>query len=197
MALTLFSRSRPAPVKQPTPEPWPEIGETWTPEGVTVSERYYNLAHAVVLVYKAEGADTAHAVACLGCHFHVTKDKQRTYSTRYTLREAGEVANEHAAACRALPRTLPTRPNDDGARELLHQWVRDLRRGEDFYLRIHHFDLGRLFLQRTNAWITTELQHLADSQPDLLRIQRTTYGDGKQYLILPQPKGSETRKGCS
>lgn len=55
MALTLFSRSRPAPVDQPVPEPWPETGETWTPDGVTVSERYYNLASSVVLVYAAEG----------------------------------------------------------------------------------------------------------------------------------------------
>jgi hypothetical protein len=69
------------------------------------------------------------------------------------------------------------RPDDTDARELLHQWVRDLRRGEDFYLHFHHFDLRRLLLQRTNAWIATELQHLADGQPDLLRITPTTYGE--------------------
>lgn len=38
------------PAEALEPEAWPEIGETWKPEGLPVAERYYNQAHAVVLV---------------------------------------------------------------------------------------------------------------------------------------------------
>ncbi|MFE6001057.1 hypothetical protein ACFQ6C_30040 [Streptomyces sp. NPDC056454] len=38
------------PAEALEPEAWPEIGETWKPEGLPVVERYYNQAHAVVLV---------------------------------------------------------------------------------------------------------------------------------------------------
>jgi hypothetical protein len=85
VALTLFSR-RPAPVEPPViePEPWPEIGETWKPEGVNIVQRYYNQAHTVVLVYTADDgkAGTYYAVACLGCHFASAQDGRRTWRRR-------------------------------------------------------------------------------------------------------------------
>ncbi|MET9593149.1 hypothetical protein ABZY45_19735 [Streptomyces sp. NPDC006516] len=76
MAFALFTR-RPA-VAEPEPQPWPTIGETWQPEGVTIAQRYYNLATAVVLVYSTDEttdettddmiAMNRHTVVCLGCH---------------------------------------------------------------------------------------------------------------------------------
>ncbi|MFE5372789.1 hypothetical protein [Streptomyces mirabilis] len=76
MALNLFSRTRSMPVELSAPdtEPWPE---NWMPEGVTVSERYHNLALAVVLVYTTDASGSSCAVACLGCHFQSDRDGRR------------------------------------------------------------------------------------------------------------------------
>ncbi|WP_063839663.1 hypothetical protein [Streptomyces sp. WM4235] len=161
MALTLFAR-RPEPVEAPAPEPWPETGETWKPEGVTVVERYYNLGHAVVLVFLASGC---HVVSCLGCHYQATKLKAH-YSTMLTLDEAAELANTHAAGCRALPRDIPARPDEEASRELLRTTVRAMRKRDErvnFYLYL--LDTQRLALQRTNEWIVGELERLAESRP--------------------------------
>ncbi|MFD5557809.1 hypothetical protein ACFWIA_28710 [Streptomyces sp. NPDC127068] len=183
MAFTLFTR-RPTPAEPPAPEPWPETGETWTPEGVTIAQRYYNQAHAVVLVYTAdEGpSGTYYSVACLGCHYATRENGQRTYSTRYGLADAAKVANEHATTCRALPRDIPARPDDDTVRERLHSWVRDARHQEgDVQLWVSDLDLIRLTLQRTNGWIVDVLQQLVVDQPDVARIERSQFGDYVSY----------------
>lgn len=190
MALTLFAR-RPAPVEPPAPEPWPEIGETWKPEGVTIAQRYYNQAHAVVLVYTADDGKTGtyYAVACLGCHYATCENGQRTYNTRYGLADAAKVANEHATTCRALPRDIPARPDDDTVRERLHAWVRGARhRDKDVQLWVSDLDLIRLTLQRTNAWIVDVLQQLAVDQPDVLRIERSQYSDYVSYYARRLPE---------
>lgn len=190
MALTLFAR-RPEPVEAPAPEPWPEIGETWKPEGVTIAQRYYNQAHAVVLVYTAdEGpSGTYYSVACLGCHYATRENGQRTYSTRYGLADAAKVANEHATTCRALPRDIPARPDDDTVRERLHSWVRGARhRDKDVQLWVSDLDLIRLTLQRTNAWIVDVLQQLVVDQPDIARIERSEYSDYVSYYARRLPE---------
>ncbi|WP_329169426.1 hypothetical protein OG709_35810 (plasmid) [Streptomyces sp. NBC_01267] len=187
MALTLFVR-RPEPVEAPAPELWPEIGETWKPEGISIVERYYNLGHAVVLVYSADRDGYYHLVSCLGCHYLVTRDKSRTYNTRYRLEDAARVANEHASICRALPRELPARPDDDTARRMLHTWVLGLpRRDEDFYLDLWDFDSGRLELQRTNKWMQNELVAFAAERGDVLSAKPSDYGSGINYTVLRQP----------
>lgn len=192
MALTLFAR-RPEPVEPPVVErePWPEIGETWKPEGVTIAQRYYNQAHAVVLVYTTDddAYGTYYSIACLGCHYATREDGERTYNTRYSLADAAKVANEHATTCRALPRDIPARPDDDTVRERLHSWVRGARRrGEENQLWLPHLDLIRLTIQRTNAWIKAELQQLAADQPDVLRTERSEYSDTVFYYALPLPE---------
>ncbi|MFC9183338.1 hypothetical protein ACFTZJ_22015 [Streptomyces globisporus] len=155
------------PAETPDLKLGPEIGETWKPEGLPVAERYYNQAHAVVLV-ASTGPDpygTAYyLVACLGCHFLSTRTKYESFYIRYALGQAAEAANNHAGTCRALPRELPARPDEDTARELLRSWVmamprRDLHRDVD--LDLAEFDSGRLKLQRTNEWIRTELEAFA------------------------------------
>lgn len=189
MALTLFAR-RPEPVEAPAPEPWPEIGETWKPEGVTIAQRYYNQAHAVVLVYTTEDGPhcTYYSVACLGCHYATREDGGRTFSSRYGLADAAKVANEHSTTCRALPREIPARPDDDTVRERLHSWVRGARRrGEEVRLWLYHLDLIRLTVQRTNAWIETELQQLAADQPEILRTERSKSNGYVSYYARQLP----------
>ncbi|MFJ2170362.1 hypothetical protein [Streptomyces griseofuscus] len=189
MAPTLF-RTRTAPEPEYTPEPWPEIGETWKPEGVIVTQRFLGLAGAVVLVYTADAGvnGTHYAVACLGCTFHT---RSRKAGDRFISSEtdAGEIANRHAAQCRALPRDLPTRPNDDAAREIVRRRLNSERRSDyDVTVYLTDFHLDRLALQRSTAWIEEELQRLADEQPEILTAKPRTYGTGTEFTILRLPK---------
>ncbi|MFJ3213822.1 hypothetical protein [Streptomyces flaveolus] len=186
MALTLFSRPRPA-VAPPAadPEPWPEIGETWTPEGVTVVERYANQAGAVVLVFSTDDQSYHHVVACLGCHYSESTDPDKTYTSGLTLTEAGRFANTHATSCRALPRDIPARPDDDAAREQIRKWVASWRRrDEDLQIYLRFFNHGRLVLQRTDDWIETALQQLADEEPDLLLAKPSEYSGRMEFYAL-------------
>ncbi|MGW3491351.1 hypothetical protein [Streptomyces sp. NPDC001054] len=191
MALTFFiRRSEPAPTEEVLdPARWPETGESWTPEGVTVAERYHNLAGAVVLVYTADTSTspgTYYAVACLGCHYATRQDSM--YS-RYTLTAAAKVANTHASSCRALPRTIPARPDDDTVRERLHSWVRENRRqDEGVQIWIRDLDLMRLTLQRTTKWIEAVLHQLAEDQPDVLWIAHSQYSDAVAYSARQLPE---------
>ncbi|MFC9431636.1 hypothetical protein [Streptomyces sp. NPDC056987] len=181
MALTLFTR-RPAPTPAAPPaarpDTWPEIGETWKPEGVTVVERYYNQANAVVLFYTA-AREYDYAIACLGCHFTATRETIRGYQGWYTLEDVATVANDHATTCRALPRDIPARPDDDAVRDRLKKWAAGCRRqDEDVQLRIQHLDLMRLTLQRSNGWIENALQQLADGHPDIVIAKPSKYSGG-------------------
>ncbi|MFB8024057.1 hypothetical protein ACFC36_36405 [Streptomyces rubiginosohelvolus] len=174
MALTLFTRRR-ASVEPPAvePKPWPETGETWMPEGVTVVERYYNLGNAVVLVHHSGGY---HVVSCLGCHYEATR-VEAVYSSMLLLGQAAELANTHAAGCRALPREIPARPDDQAARDLLHTLVLDMRkRAEGEHLYLYQLDTQRLVLQRTNDWIVRELKSLADTEPEVLTVSVDAWG---------------------
>ncbi|MGW1596976.1 hypothetical protein [Streptomyces sp. NPDC002343] len=191
MALTLFSRRPvPAPVAPPLvePEPWPEIGETWTPEGVTVVERYYNRTHAVVLVYTA-AQGYRHTVACLGCHFRTSANRRSSYDW-LQLEDAATIANEHATTCRALPRAIPARPDDDTVREQLRNWATTYcNRGADEQLHLESLDLLRLTIQRTNDWIEAALQHLAITQPELLRAEASEHGDHIRFYARRLTQG--------
>ncbi|MFD6876966.1 MULTISPECIES: hypothetical protein [unclassified Streptomyces] len=192
MALTLFTR-RPEPAESPAVESegWPEIGETWKPEGVTIAERYYNQAHAVVLVFTTDDGKygTYYSIACLGCHYATRENGDRSYNTRYGLADAAKVANEHAATCRALPRDIPARPDDDTVRERLHSWVRGARhRDKDVQLHLSYLDLIRLTLQRSNDWIVDVLQQLAVDEPDVLRTERSEYSDHVAYYARRLPE---------
>ncbi|MFB8123327.1 hypothetical protein ACFVG1_23910 [Streptomyces bacillaris] len=188
MAPTLF-RTRTAPEPEYTPEPWPEIGETWKPEGVIVSQRFLGLAGAVVLVYTADAGvnGITYAVACLGCSFS-TRTKNGDYSIT-TEQAGGEIANAHAAQCRALPRDLPTRPDDDTAREIVRRRLHSERRSDyDVTVYLTSFHLDRLALQRSTEWIEEELQRLADEKPEILTAKPRTYGTGTEFTILRFPK---------
>lgn len=189
MALTLFSRTRTATQPEHTSQPWPEIGETWKPEGVTVTQRFLGLAGAVVLVYTADvGVNgTTYAVACLGCSYR-TRTKDRDYSIA-SEQAGGEIANAHAAQCRALLRDLPARPDDDTAREIVRRRLNAERRSDyDSTVYLTAFHLDRLALQRSTEWIEEELQRLADEQPEFLTAKPRTYGTGTEFTILRRPQ---------
>lgn len=182
MMFTLLARRTEA-VEPPAPTRWPEIGETWKPEGVSVVERYANLVGAVVLVYNADSC--YHVIACLGCHYLASGDNSRTYSSRYGLKDASKAANEHASICRALPRDIPARPDEHAARARLHTWVVAMsRRDEDRRLHLSDFDSGRLILQRTNEWIETELRSFAAGRPDVLTATPSEYSPSFDYKVL-------------
>ncbi|WP_370424334.1 hypothetical protein AB8O64_36900 (plasmid) [Streptomyces sp. QH1-20] len=188
MAPSLFSRTRNAAEPEFTPEPWPEIGETWKPEGVIVSQRYLGLAGAVVLVYTADagGNGTYYAVACLGCPFLTRSEGRDDYLSEQA---GGRIANAHAGECRALSRDLPTRPDDDAARGIVRRRLHSERRSDcstTVYLTDFHLD--RLALQRSTEWIEEELQRLADEQPEFLTAKPRTYGTGTEFTILSFPK---------
>ncbi|MEU0984689.1 hypothetical protein ABZ488_36425 [Streptomyces griseus] len=193
--IDLFARKPATPAEvavEPELRTWPEIGETWKPEGLPVAERYYNQAHAVVLV-ASTGRDpfgtTYYLVACLGCHFLSTRTKYHDSHIRYTLTTAAGAANEHAGTCRALPREIPPRPDESAARRLLHSWVRTMPRRRD--LQYTDFDLsdldsGRMDLQRTNEWIQAELEALAIEESDLLSARTDEHTGTVRFRILPQ-----------
>ncbi|UPT46768.1 MULTISPECIES: hypothetical protein [Streptomyces] len=204
MALTSLFTRRPAapapapPTEAPEPRAWPEIGETWKPEGLPVAERYYNRAHAVVLV-ASTGDDpygtTYYLVACLGCHFLNTRTKYHDSHIHYTLTTAAGAANDHAATCRALPRELPARPDESAARRLLHSWVRAMPRRRDLQytdFALSDLDSGRLELQRTNEWIQTELEALAIEESGLLSARPDEHTGTVRFRILPQLPAART-----
>ncbi|MFB8030604.1 MULTISPECIES: hypothetical protein [unclassified Streptomyces] len=182
MMFSLFTR-RPgpvAPVVVPAATRWPECGETWSPAGVGVAQRYYNQAHAVVLVYTAYSPDR-HYVSCLGCHFNKVQDLSKDW-TWLGLNDAAEIANAHAATCRALPRDLPAGPDDDAVREHLRKWVEVARsRVEDVEVWVEALDPARLTLQRTDDWIEAALRELADEEPGLL-LARSSDGARPRFF---------------
>ncbi|MEE6269158.1 hypothetical protein V2E29_26420 [Streptomyces diastatochromogenes] len=180
----LFSRTAPAD-PQLVPEPGPE---TWTPEGVIVSQRFLGLAGAVTLVYTADAgvSGTYYAVACLGCTYLTRSSGSDNYIS--SQQAGGQIANNHAAQCRALPRALPPRPDDDIARDIVWRRLRSNRRSDyDVTVHLTDFHLDRLALQRPTAWIEEELQRLADTQPETLTAKPRTYGTGTEFTILRYP----------
>lgn len=186
MALTLFSRIR--FTSKLLAGPRPETGDIWKPESVSVVERYANLAGAVVLVYSSDRTTHYHVSACLGCHHMTTGSKNIAYRARYGLTDAAIAANDHASTCRALPRDIPARPDDDAARIQLHTWVLALaRREEDHLLHLSDLDSCRLILQRTDDWIENELRSMAAEQPGVLSVKASKYSPGIDYTILRRP----------
>ncbi|MCQ8833766.1 hypothetical protein [Streptomyces malaysiensis] len=189
MVLALFRRTRDASTEPPVIEPWPELGETWMPEGVTVIERHWNQAmSAIVLVYSADASCYHHVVACLGCHFSAVQDPDSAYSSGLKLTDANRIATEHATSCRALSRAIPDRPDDDSAREQLRKWALSWQRKADkVQIMVSYFDRHRLTLQRSNEWIEAELQQLAVDRPDVFAVQRSDYEHTTFYYYVLSP----------
>ncbi|MFJ1742615.1 hypothetical protein ACIOG4_28565 [Streptomyces microflavus] len=164
-----------------------EAAQTWTPEGVTITQRFQALVNAIVIVYTADaGADGVHyAMSCLGCDLG-----RRTGPDQGLLTQDGarELANSHAAQCRALLKPLPNRPDDEAARRILRTTLDHMRRTDrDIDAHLTNFHLDRPALQRPTSWIKAELEHLARTDPDFLTAEPRDYDDTSLRYVIRRP----------
>ncbi|MCX4971001.1 hypothetical protein OHA98_41035 [Streptomyces sp. NBC_00654] len=172
--MSLFTRTAPAAVP-----------ETWTPEGTIVSQRYRALEGATVLVYTA---DTDHGTpryvaACLGCTHRADRN---TAGTVMTEAEAATAANAHAAACRAMPRGIPARPDDTEAAKLIRTRLWAHRYGTSPHpVRLSDFDGLRVDLQRPTDRIKALLGGIAQADPGFLTAAPADSGQGVRFTVQP------------
>ncbi|MFF8646500.1 hypothetical protein [Streptomyces sp. NPDC015345] len=176
MALFTHPTSAPAPVL---------VAETWTPEGTLVSQRYWALEGAIVLVYIAD-ADRAlakHAVACLGCTYGAATNAVHNPMSET---DAAKAANAHAAGCRAIPRGVPARPDDTEAADMIRTRLWARRYGKTPHpVRICDFNAIRVDLQRPTDWIKALLTDLTQSDAGFLTATPTSSGQGIRFTVQP------------
>ena len=163
--------------------------QTWTPEGTIVVQRYGALKDVIVILYTAADADRLHpryAVACLGCSYRESLNGAGWLSEQ----DAGLDANGHASTCRALPRGVPARPDDDTADALIRAQVENNR--VTTKARVLHVSdaLGvRVDLQRSTDWIKHALVRLAHAEPGLLTATPEDADGSTQFAVQPSPVG--------
>lgn len=156
----------------------PPSARHWTPEGITVAQRYRNAGGAIVLVFTAPATSTGpyqhYGVVCLGCTYRAASSV-----TRIVLNEpeAGDLANQHAATCRALQRPLPERPSDEEAALIIRRRLETKQpTAAPVYVTLTDFHPDRVDLQRTSAWIKAHLLTVATDTPALLTVATDSYG---------------------
>ncbi|AVH61838.1 MULTISPECIES: hypothetical protein [Streptomyces] len=182
MALTTLFARRPAVLDT----------ATWTPDGTTVVQRYRGAVGeregAIVLVYTADGdrGTSSFATACLGCTYRAVKS---SHSSRLAEKEAADLANTHAASCRAMDRGIPAAPDDDQAAQIVRARLQSLRMGgtNRHYVYLSDFHADRVDLQRPADFIKMKMLRLVQDEPDFLVARPTTSGTGTQFLVLPHP----------
>ncbi|WP_326615344.1 hypothetical protein OG949_41285 (plasmid) [Streptomyces scopuliridis] len=182
MALNLFAR-RPD-VQDPA---------TWTPPGTTVVQRYRALEGATILVYTADGdSSTAYfAAACLGCTYREARNSQR--SVRLSESDAADLANTHAANCRAMAREIPETPDDDQAAKIVRSRLWSLRKYGTtcpHYVNLTAFHEDRVDLQRPAGFIKQTMHQLVQDEPDFLTAEPYSSGTGTRFLVQPHPPRS-------
>ncbi|MFH9298841.1 hypothetical protein [Streptomyces sp. NPDC017520] len=180
--MALFARTAPAPAPASVPASGPE---TWTPEGTIVSQRYRALEGATVLVYTADAdRGTAHyATACLGCTYRADQNAGNNLTSEA---EAALAANAHASACRAMPRGVPSRPEDPEAVELIRSRLWRHRYGTNPHpVHLADFNALRVDLQRSTPWIKALLASLAQSEPGFLTATPHSSGQGIRFTVQP------------
>ncbi|MEU1567982.1 hypothetical protein ABZ504_48050 [Streptomyces mirabilis] len=165
---------------------------TWTPDGTIVVQRYRGVVGeregAIVLVYTAYGdrGTSSFAAACLGCTYRAASTGR---SSRLTEKEAADLANRHAAGCRALDRGIPAAPDDDQAAKIVRDRLWGLRMSgtgrHPVYLSDFHAD--RVDLQRPSDFIKETMLQLVKAEPDFLAARLSHSGTGTQFLVLPHP----------
>ncbi|MFD3565443.1 hypothetical protein ACFWVU_38135 [Streptomyces sp. NPDC058686] len=168
--------TRPAPVAIP---------ETWTPEGTVVSQRYRALEGATVLVYTADPdqGTPRYVAACLGCTHRADRDAAGNVMTEP---EAAKAANTHAAACRAVARGVPARPDDIEAAKLIRTRLWARRYGNKPHpVRLSDFNGLRVDLQRPTDWIKAVLSDIAQADPGFLAATPADSGQGVRFTVQP------------
>ncbi|WP_053199804.1 hypothetical protein [Streptomyces viridochromogenes] len=172
--MALFTRAAPALAP-----------ETWTPEGTLVSQRYRALEGATVLVYTSDTdqGTPRYAAACLGC----THRRERNASGNVmTEAEAAQAANAHAAACRAVPRGIPARPDDTQAAKMIRTRLWARRYGTaPHQVRLSDFTGLRVDLQRPTDWIMALLSDIAQADPGFLAATSASSGQGTRFTVQP------------
>ncbi|MGW0836535.1 hypothetical protein [Streptomyces prunicolor] len=163
-----------------TPDP-----ADWTPDGTVVVQRYRALEGATVLVYTADvdRGTATYAVACLGCAHRAVKNAANNPMSET---DAAKAANTHAAACRAMPRGVPVRPDDIEAADMIRTRLWPRRYGTvPHRVNLSDFDAIRVDLQRPTHWIKAQLADLAQADPGFLTATTTSSGNGTHFTVQP------------
>ncbi|MET8168870.1 hypothetical protein ACIRPU_40625 [Streptomyces sp. NPDC102259] len=173
--MALFTRLAPAAVP-----------ETWMPEGTLVSQRFRALEGATVLVFTADAdqGDSRYAAACLGCIYRADRNARGNVMTET---EAAQAANVHAAACLAVPRGVPARPDDTEAAKMIRTRLWARRYGAAPHLvRLSDFTGLRVDLQRSTDWVKALLGDIAQGDPGFLAATPATSGqEGTRFTVQP------------
>ncbi|MFD9396494.1 hypothetical protein ACFWBB_38865 [Streptomyces sp. NPDC060000] len=170
--MPLFTRAAPAP-------------ETWTPEGTVVAQRYRALEGATVLVYTADTdqGTPRYVAACLGCTHRADRNSAGNVMTEA---EAASDANAHAAACRAVSRGVPARPDDTEVAKLIRTRLWARRYGNKPHpVRLSEFNGLRVDLQRPTDWIKAVLVDMAQADPGFLAAEPVDSGQGVRFTVQP------------
>ncbi|MER7898929.1 hypothetical protein ABTX62_23155 [Streptomyces sp. NPDC096046] len=100
--------------------------------------------------------------------------------------EAAKAANTHAAACQAMPRGVPARPDDTEAAELIRTRLWARRYGTQPHpVHLADFNALRVDLQRPTDWIEALLASLAQTDPGFLTATPTSSGQGTRFTVQP------------
>ncbi|MFF0170718.1 hypothetical protein [Streptomyces prasinus] len=164
----------------------------WTPPGTTVVQRYRNtlgpLEGAIVLVYtSASDPSSAYAAACLGCTYRAARNDHRA---RLEEAEAADLANTHAARCRAINRGLPAVSDDDTVAQIVRNRLGKLRPYGPSAYPVHLTDFleDRVDLQRDDDFIKQAMFEIARTDRGFLKAAPAYSGDtGTRFLLQPPP----------
>lgn len=163
----------------------------WTPPGTTVVQRYRNtlgpLEGAVVLVYtSASKPSSPYAAACLGCTYRAARNDRRVLLTET---EAADLANAHAAHCRAINRGLPAIADDDAAAQLVRSRLQSKRPHGVSPHPVHLSDFleDRVDLQRDDDFIKQAMFEIVRTEGHFLKAAPAYSGTGTRFLVQPHP----------
>ncbi|MFC7818722.1 hypothetical protein ACFUTR_29285 [Streptomyces sp. NPDC057367] len=164
----------------------------WTPPGTTVVQRYRNtlgpLEGAVVLVYtSASDRSSSYAAACLGCTYRAARNDRRA---RLGEAEAADLANAHAAQCRAINRGIPAVPDDVAAAQIVLSRLQSLRpySGSPHPVQLTDFLEDRVGLQRDDDFIKQTMFEIARTTGHFLKNEPAYSGStGTRFLLQPPP----------
>ncbi|MEU3529739.1 hypothetical protein AB0E62_38885 [Streptomyces sp. NPDC038707] len=166
---------------------------SWTPPGTTVVQRYRNilgpLEGAVVLVYiSASDRSSAYGAAYLDCTYRAARNDRRV---RLGDAEAADLANAHAAHCRAINRGIPAPPDDAAVARMVRSRMQSKRPHGPSTHQVYLTDFldDRVDLQRDDDFIKQAMLEISRTGGHFLKKAAPAYnGDtGTRFLVQPRP----------